>query len=205
MKTCCLRASGLVNRMGVKGFWRSSAPAGAARTRCEIPLFSPFNNLPIASVKSQTALFVRRCEQSRRKAAAQAKLWGSDFFPERPALFVIQRVESDLLFIVEQVQSIHSTIIISYKTMSKVQSSNRSAVCAVRTLAKYACSNIFFNTKPMSVTHKKRSRPSLGHTNPGGGSAFVVVRSVRALYEALTRPSLPDFAHNINNRNKTHE
>ena len=142
MKTCCLRASGLVNRTGVKGFWRSSAPAGAARTRCEIPLFSPFNNLPIASVKSQTALFVRRCEQSRQKAAAQAKLRGSDFFPERPALFVIQRVESDLLFIVEQVQSIHSTIIISYKTMSKVQPSNRSAVCVLRTQTKYACSNI---------------------------------------------------------------
>ena len=79
--------------------------------------------------------------------------------------------------------------------MSKVKPSNRSAVCALRTLAKYACSNIFFNTKPTSVAYNFWSGPTLSHTNPGGGSAFVVVRSVRTLHEALTRPSLPEFAY----------
>ena len=56
--------------------------------------------MPIASVRPQAALFVRGCEKSRWEAAAQAKLRGSDFSPQTPALFVIQRVKSDLLFIV---------------------------------------------------------------------------------------------------------
>ena len=37
------------------------------------------------------------------------------------------------------------------------------------------------------------AQPSAIRTNPGGGSAFGVVRNVRTLYEALTRRSLPEF------------
>ena len=47
----------------------------------------------------------------------------------------------------------------------------------------------------MSVAYNFWSGPTLSHTNPGGGSAFGVVRSVRTLYEALSRASFRDFAY----------
>ena len=47
----------------------------------------------------------------------------------------------------------------------------------------------------MSVAYNFWSGPTLSHTNPGGGSAFGVVRSVRTLYEALSTASLPEFPY----------
>ena len=105
MRTCCRQAFGLWFSKESDAFGDLQlhrVPHGQGE---KIHCISPFPDLTIVPVRLQTALLVRDCEKSRWEAAAQAKLRGSDFSPQTPALFVIQRVKSDLLFIVGQVQS----------------------------------------------------------------------------------------------------
>ena len=52
----------------------------------------------------------------------------------------------------------------------------------------------------MFVTSNFWSRPPLCHTNPGDGSAFGVVRSVRTLNDVYLTASLPDFAYTFEAR-----
>ena len=101
---CCLQAFGLWFSQESEAFGDLQlhrVPHGQGE---KIHCISPFYDLTIASVRLQTALFVRECEKLRWEAAAQAKLGKSDFSPQTPAQFVIQRVKLDLFFIAEKLK-----------------------------------------------------------------------------------------------------
>ena len=85
---CCLQAFGLwfsQESEAVGDLQLHRVPHGQGE---KIHCISPFYDLTIASVRLQTALFVRECEKLRWEAAAQAKLGKSDFSPQTPAQFV---------------------------------------------------------------------------------------------------------------------
>ena len=87
-RMCCLQAFGLWFSQESEAFGDLQlhrVPHGQGE---KIHCISPFSDLTIASVRLQTALFVRECEKSRWEAAAQAKLGKSDFSPHTPALLL---------------------------------------------------------------------------------------------------------------------
>ena len=105
VRMCCLQAFGLWFSQESEAFGDLQLRRVPHGQGAKIHCISPFPDLTIVSVRLKTALFVRECEKIRWEAAAQAKLGKSDFSPQTPAQFVIQRVKLDLFFIAEQVKS----------------------------------------------------------------------------------------------------